>query len=268
MLCLVALTLVCLCLVGQCIGQLGLVTERNNSHHGHQSGSSSWRTKSSHVPQTCNSTIILVAGRSASGSTALTLLQSSSLQYCRGRKEAFRQAPPTERTLQNCIRRSPHGSLLHVKQAHIEGHVIFGKDQPDTLQNSLQFFEAAKRSGYMKVITGYRPNVLDKMISSYELHITGTIHSLTVHARHRPTTPHPTPPSPHRRRQRCREEARSGVLELVEWYRTPPQVGIHSHLRRRLPPATHQDRRGQKQIPASGAPCLRKQGGNATYTWG
>ena len=58
---------------------------------------------------------------------------------------------------------------MHVKQWHIEGWRVAGRGSPGTLLNSADFFQAAKRHGFTRVITSYRENLLEKEISSYEL---------------------------------------------------------------------------------------------------
>jgi len=72
------------------------LSSRSHDHH------ESKKHLTGYAPQHCNSTLLLVDGRSASGSTAETIKSTSSLVYCH-EKETFRRRPPTESALKECI---------------------------------------------------------------------------------------------------------------------------------------------------------------------
>jgi hypothetical protein len=60
---------------------------------------------------------------------------------------------------------------VHVKPYHIEGQYVKKPldEREASLKDGMHFFQAAKTAGYARVVLGYRENILQRKLSSYEL---------------------------------------------------------------------------------------------------
>lgn len=123
---------------------------------------------------TCNNSILLAFGRSATSTITGSLMYSTPLEYCHNIKEFFRWHSPNMQELVACNLDSRAGLLMHIKPDHVRP----GK-YDDVLPTFKEFFPAAKKTGFVNVFGTFRHNILERAISSYEL-----VHN--VHERHRP----------------------------------------------------------------------------------
>ena len=109
---------------------------------------------------TCNHTLLLAFGRTATKTVGDALTKGTSLSYCDGTKEYFKKSTQHHislSALKNCASANPDGWLLHVKPEHLKE------------VNPRLFFQMAKQAGFRQILTTYRDNVLARDVSSYEL---------------------------------------------------------------------------------------------------
>jgi hypothetical protein len=120
----------------------------------------------------CDSVILYSPGRTATDTVSETVIDSTSLSYCRMKEYYGHGLKPTFSNLKSCYESkiSKGGAYVHVKPEHITFKGSQETKAPSShLVNPEQFFNAAKKIGFSTVITSFRDNQLARSVSSYEM---------------------------------------------------------------------------------------------------
>jgi hypothetical protein len=119
--------------------------------------------------------MLYAEGRTGTSSLADSLRSTAHLHFCFGYKEGFDVHNITEEAFQRCNRvakrtTSYSGFITHIKPMHhLRNYLWYILPRPVVYMSAANVFEIARGNGVDMVITAFRDNQLERLISSFEL---------------------------------------------------------------------------------------------------